>query len=98
MENSTEKIERLSREIEIENQKIKDCHHIFSDPIYDPEFRKVGYGYKHVGHGSDIWPEPEGYEDKEFARWSRKCRICGHKQYTDKQIPVIKEYKPDFGV
>ena len=42
--------------------------------------------------------ESEGYKDKEFARWSRKCRICGYKQYTDKQTPAIKEYKPDFGV
>ena len=98
MENSTEKIERLYREIELENNKINDCKHVFADSIYDPEIERVGYGYKQVAHGSDVWPEPEGYENKEIARWSRKCKICGHKQYTKKQVPVIKEYKPDFGV
>ena len=89
IENSSDRIERLQREIEAEQRKIKSCHHIFGKAEYDPDTKMVAYGSKIVGHGSDIYTEPEGYDEKEVPRWSRKCTICGFKEYTNKQKPVI---------
>lgn len=42
-----------------------------------------------------VTPHPDGYYiDKQKDRWSRKCKICGKKEYTYKIEPV--KYKPKF--
>lgn len=91
-----DKIKQLQEEIfHIENE-IKNCRHEFKDPIYDPEEISVQddrAGYEE--RGVDRWPIYSSHKETK-SRWSRECEHCGHKEYTYKKSPVIKEYKPDF--
>ncbi len=94
--NSQQNIEQLRRQIAQEENVIRSCKHIFKDAIFDPETVKEGYGSVQDGAGSDPHWSYAGYRDVQKDRWSRECRECGYKQYTYKQEPVIKEYKPKF--
>jgi len=90
------KIEELRQQIAQEEAKIRNCKHDFKDPIYDPEEKNEPYGFRTVGQGSDVWTEPEGYRKIGIPRWSRECKLCGVKEYTYEQEPVITDYKPKF--
>lgn len=91
-----DKIRELQKQIQNEESKIRNCKHNFGQPYYDPETVKEPYGYRTVGQGSDVWSEPMGYRDVKKDRWTRKCSSCGFEQHTNKQEPVIKEFKPKF--
>ena len=71
-----------------------NCNHEWGEIKYDPEIKKEPYGYKSVGHGSDIWVEPEGYHDIEYKRWSRTCKKCGKVEYTKQQVAI--KFEPKF--
>lgn len=90
------RIQELENLIKQEKQKIDSCKHFFGEAYYDPETKKEAYGYRTVGQGSDVWNEPEGYQDVKVPRWSRKCKVCGKIEHTYTQEAVIKEYKPKF--
>lgn len=77
-------------------QKQSNCSHNWSEPQYDPETKKEGYGIRMVHQGTDMWPEYEGYRDVTVPRWSRICSKCGKVEYAYKQRPVIERYEPDF--
>jgi hypothetical protein len=94
--NPNDKINELQRQIESEKNKIKNCSHSFKEAIYDPETVKEGYGSVQDGAGSDPHWSYAGYRDVQKDRWSRECKICGTKQYTYKQEPVISSYQPKF--
>jgi len=91
-----DKIKKLREEIEREELKIKNCKHDFNEPFYNPETKLEPYGFKTVGHGSDVYTEEEGYREVKKDRWTRKCKICGYEQHTDNQEPVISAYRPKF--
>jgi len=91
-----QKIEDLKRQIQAEEQKLRNCKHSFEDAIFDPEITREPSGYTLEVHGSDAYPVATGYKDVSKNRWSRECSICGKKEYTYNQKPVIKEYKPSF--
>jgi len=90
--------EELKREYErklsVLHSEQSRCQHEWEETKYDPEIKSEPYGCKVVGHGSDIWPEPEGYRDVEHDRWSRTCKKCGKVEYT-KEKKAIK-YEPKF--
>lgn len=90
------KIEELKRQIANEQSKINNCEHVFDDGFYNPYEVSESYGSKLITHGSDYWYEPEGYRKVKKDRWTRVCKKCGFEQHTEKQKPIIKEYKPDF--
>ncbi|MFA6569684.1 MAG: hypothetical protein WCT77_00400 [Bacteroidota bacterium] len=94
--NDREKIEQLKREIAQSESKMANCKHDFATPIYDAETVKEGYGSVQDGAGSDPHWSYAGYRDVQKDRWSRECKICGKKEYTYKQEPVIKNYEPKF--
>lgn len=95
--NHRRRMERLLEEVRQEQQAMDNCSHgDWTEPIYDPETKRVPYGYKTVGHGSDVWTEPEGYRDETVNRWSRECKKCGKIEYTYTQEPVIVGHKPSF--
>jgi TolA-binding protein len=96
--NSQDKMNDLQSQINQLKISIKNCKHDWSEAKYDGEIEKVQddrMGYE--GHGADRWPV-YSFHDEEKARWSRKCKICGHKEYTYKQETVIikSETKPKF--
>ena len=94
--NSNEKIEQLKREIANEERNISNCKHSFNEAIYDPEQISVQddrAGYE--THRVDRWPVPS-YHKENKDRWSRKCSVCGFKQYTYTQEAVISKYQPKF--
>lgn len=95
--NHRQQIESLQKEIKQHQQAIDNCRHgEWSEPKYDPEEYREGYGSKQVGKGSDPWWEPEGYVTKQRDRWSRECKCCGKIEYTYTQEPVIVGHKPSF--
>lgn len=89
-------IKRLQAKIEAEQKKVQNCSHKFGEATYNPYIRKEPYGFKTVGHGSDVWTEPAGYMDVKKDRWTRVCTICGKEEHTDKKVAVVSNYKPDF--
>ena len=89
-------IRRLQDQIVAEKKKISNCIHDYNEPFFNPDTIREAYGYNMVGHGSDVWYEPQGYRDVKVDRWTRVCKICGNSQHTNKLEPVIKEYKPKF--
>lgn len=91
-----ERIKQLQAEIQAEERKITQCRHDFCKSKYDPETVKEGYGSVQDGAGSDPHWSYEGYRDVKKDRWSRKCSICGHVEYTYKQKPIIQGYEPTF--
>jgi len=94
--NERETQEQLKRELAASEIRMQNCKHVFADPIYDPETVKVGYGSVQDGAGSDPHWSYEGYRDEKKDRWSRECTICGKKEFTNQQVPVIKGYAPKF--
>jgi hypothetical protein len=72
------------------------CHHEFAEAVYDPTTTSVPYGSQLVRMGSDSYYEPQGYEQKSVARWSRTCKKCGKVEYTEKQEPIIVGSRPKF--
>jgi len=92
----SDRIEQLQKELREEERKMSQCKHTFTPPVYDAEIRKVGYGNRFVQLGSDSYTDFDGFEDKEFPRWSRKCSKCGFKEYTSKKIAIVSSYEPDF--
>lgn len=94
--NHREKIAELQAQIKQHEQAMQNCRHDFKDPIYDPETTREPYGYKMQAQGSDVWSVPEGYKDVQKDRWSRECKICGKKEYTYDQEPIITGRKPKF--
>ena len=85
---SNERIEQLKREIDSEKRKMNSCNHNFNESIYDPETVKEGYGSIQDGGGSDPHWGYAGYRDVQKDRWSRKCSICGLKQYTERKFKI----------
>jgi hypothetical protein len=57
---------------------------------------KEGYGSVQTGRGSDPYWDFAGYRDVQKDRWSRECKLCGHKQYTYKQEAVVIGYEAKF--
>lgn len=92
-----DKIRKLQEQIRVEQQKIANCQHVFGKPFSNPEIVKEPYGFKYVGHGSDVWPEPEGYRDVSKPRWTRVCTLCGKEEHTYTMKPIITGSEPDFG-
>jgi len=94
--NTQQKIDELQRQLRA--LKISQSNHIheWDNAIYDPETIKEGYGSVQDGAGSDPHWSYAGYHDVQKDRWSRECKICGKKEYTYKQDPVISSYKPKF--
>jgi hypothetical protein len=91
-----DKIRQLQDEIEREKRKISNCRHNFGEAFFNPETVREPYGFRVTGRGSDMWSEPEGYNDVKKDRWTRVCKTCGKEEHTNKQKPVITNYKPDF--
>ena len=97
--NSNERIERLQKEIEAEKAKMSNCRHEYDEPFYDPETVREPYGSKLVGHGSDVWSEPQGYHDVRKDRWTRICIHCGKKEHSyelERVIIKTNDFKPKF--
>jgi len=94
--NPTEEKAKLLKELQEIETKISNCRHIFHDPIFDPETIMVGYGSVQDGAGSDPHWSFAGYEPKQRDRWSRECKVCGHKEYTYEQKPIVVGMKPNF--
>ena len=92
-----DRIRDLQREIEREQSNIDNCNHSWGKPYSNPETKREPYGYKLVGHGSDVSYESEGYRDVNVPRWTRDCTICGHSEHTHSTEAVIKEHRPKFG-
>lgn len=91
-----EEINQLTKRIEELRNSIKNCNHDFSDPIYDLETKMVQddrMGYEQ--HGVHRYLIPSFHEEK-TPRWSRECKICGHKEYTYKTAPIVSSYEPVF--
>jgi len=88
--------DQLKREIAQSEERIRNCKHDFTKAIYDPETIKEGYGSVQDGAGSDPHWSYAGYRDVQKDRWSRECKLCGKKEYTYKQEPIIKGYEPKF--
>ena len=91
-----DKIKMLQDQIEAEKKKIANCKHEFDKSFYNPETVKEPYGSEMVTQGSDVWYEPTGYHNVKKDRWTRKCKLCGYEQHTDKQKPIITGYEPSF--
>jgi len=88
--------EKLQRDLEASRERMRNCKHDFADPIYVPEKEMVAddrAGYE--VHGVDRWPRMSFHEEW-IPRWSRKCKKCGHKEYTKEQEPVSMKTKPKF--
>jgi hypothetical protein len=51
--NSQDKIQDLQRQIQSEQEKIRNCHHEFGKAKYDPDSEMKGYGSVQDGFGSD---------------------------------------------
>jgi hypothetical protein len=93
-----QKIIDLQKQITAEQAKIANCKHIWGKVEYDPYKTQEPYGYKLEGHGSDVWPVPEGYREVTKDRWKRVCTICGCIQHTEKRERVITDFtmEPKF--
>ena len=91
-----DKILQLQKQIRQEEEKIRNCNHVFGDSYFDPEIIMRGYGSVQDGAGSDPHWSYAGYEPVEKSRWSRKCSDCGFVQHTYDQKPIIKSYEPSF--
>ena len=96
--NERKRQEELKAELLQSQKRMGNCKHNFSDPIYNPETVKQGYGSVQDGFGSDPHWGFAGYMDVDKARWSRECSVCGKIEYTYNQEPVIinKGLKPKF--
>jgi len=92
-----DRMRELQKLMDAEKRKILHCTHQWGNAFYNPETVREGYGSKMEAHGSDVYYDYEGYHDVQKPRWTRKCSKCGCEDHTNKQKPVIKEYKPDFG-
>jgi hypothetical protein len=92
----SENIEQLKKQLAEAERRIQNCKHVFNKPVFDPETVKEGYGSVQDGAGSDPHWSYAGYRDVQKDRWSRECSICGKKEYTYKQEPVITNYEPKF--
>lgn len=90
------KLSELQRQIEEIKRKQAACNHNFGEPFYNPDTKMEGYGSKLVTQGSDAWHEYVGFKEVKVDRWTRVCTKCEYEQHTDKQEPVIKEYRPKF--
>jgi hypothetical protein len=92
-----DRINELTRELDIEKQKQSNCRHTWSDPFQKQftEKEEVGTG-QYEEHGVDRW-EKTTFRDKPVTKWVRKCTACGLEQVTEK-IKVVKTITaPDFG-
>ena len=90
-------IRKLQDQIRAEENKIRNCKHIFGKPFSNPEIIREPYGFTTVGRGSDVWTEPEGYRDVSRPRWTRVCTECGTEEHTYNQKPITIGSEPDFG-
>ena len=90
-----DKIRDLQRQIEREQELIKNCGHSFDEPFYNPEKTKEPI-YEMRWQGVDHYHEIVGYRDKSTSRWTRKCSKCGYEQHTYETEPVITSHKPKF--
>lgn len=93
---SSSKIENLRMQIVQEQNKIDSCKHEYSEPYYNSETVKEGYGSVQDGSGSDPHWGYAGYRDVQKDRWTKKCNKCGHCQHTYNQEPIFVGYKPKF--
>jgi len=92
--NLVERKEQLERELADINRKIERCDHEYGEIQYDPQIVKVPCGEHMETRGSDVWWAPDSYRDEKKDRWSKTCKKCGHKIYTEKTVPT--GYKPVF--
>ena len=91
-----DRIKEVQKQIDIEKAKIANCKHDFSSPIFNPETVREPDGYTLIGHGSDVFYEPDGYHNVTKSRWTRQCKICGVEEHTYKQKSIITGYEPEF--
>ena len=98
METPQDKINRLQKEIEAEQQKQKFCQHTFDKAVYDPEsttVTEINWSNGLIGRGSD--PYYDTYERPiTKPRWSRTCTKCGKIEYTYTQKVVHIDQEPEF--
>jgi hypothetical protein len=94
--NTQQQIEKLQNDLKQLQSNQANCNHDWKDAIYDPETVKEGYGSVQDGAGSDPHWSYAGYRDVQKDRWSRECKLCGKKEYTYTQAPVVTSYKPKF--
>ena len=94
--NTQQQIEKLQKDLENLKAQQSNCKHDFKAAIFDPETVKEGYGSVQDGAGSDPHWSYAGYHDVQKDRWSRECKLCGKKEYTYEQEPVISNYQPKF--
>ena len=88
--------EKLQKEIEESRSRMSNCKHEFLDPIYDSDTVLQPYGSVQDGAGSDPHWSPAGYKKVKIDRWSRECKLCGHKEFIHKQEIVRSDYAPKF--
>ena len=88
-----QKILDLQKQIADEQARIAECKHSFGKVEYVPYTTNEPYGYKLEGHGSDVYPVPEGYRPVTKERWRRVCTHCGFIQYTEKKECVVTDFK-----
>ena len=89
-------IEQLQRQLSVLKAIQSNCKHDWNAAIYDAETVKEGYGSVQDGAGSDPHWSYAGYREVQKDRWSRQCKLCGHKQYTYKQEPITVGYQAKF--
>ena len=92
------KAEELARQLRELNEQVgneeRRCQHDWNEPISDPEAYQAAEFDHYEPHGSD--PEPiYRYHTAYRDRWSRTCKKCGKKEYTQKRKTVATA--PDFG-
>jgi hypothetical protein len=94
-EKLTDKVRRLSEELEATKRQIRACKHSFSEPTrayreyHEPIF------VRYEGHGSD--PEPVyDWVPRTASGWQRICGTCGYSEYTENTKVVEVKREPDF--
>lgn len=96
--NNQQHIDQLKKEIEFNKEQMKNCHHDFKSPIFDPE----SYTDFEIDWARGLQPcgsDPYYLEipvKKQKPRWSRECKKCGYKQYTYTQKTIEIKKEPDF--
>ena len=89
-------IEELEEEIRKLRVAQANCNHDWADPVYDPYKEEIMRAVPDI-HGSDYYLVPEGTGTyRTVDRWSRTCRKCGKKEYTQKRGTAVIDTGPQF--
>jgi hypothetical protein len=94
--NKREEIENLQEKIKSLQTQMSYCKHIWKYAKYDPKTVREPFGFKHEGHGSDVFLVADGYRNVSKPRWSRECKECGKIEYSYTEEVVSVEKKPKF--